>query len=1146
MRNLANLSLGNRALIALITLTVALFGSLIMVNLKQELIPSVSLPRVSVVTTYPGASPDIVDADVSTKIESSLQGLQGLENTTTTSSAGSSIVVAEFEYGTDIVYAEQRMQQAINRIESQLPEDAEWSVLSGSIDDFPIIQLAITGGDQNDNARILRDQIVGDLRSVAGVRGADIFGDRKERIAIELDAEQMAARGITVGDISDSLENAGLLIPAGELEDGNESLTVEAGQAIDSADDLADIPIAKSQISGNDSGAAPDGQGAGQQPGADSADAPNQPTSPDQSASPDGASQPQSDDEVVTIGDVAKVTQDLEPATSFSRVNGEDALTLSVTKRPSANTVEVSELVRAEIPAIEDALGDGVQVRVVTDQAPFVTQSIDTLVQEGLLGLGFAVLVIFVFLLSFRATLITAISIPVSLLITFISLFFLDYSLNTLTLAALTIAIGRVVDDSIVVVENIRRHLDLNPTASLRGNERRRVIAEAVGEVATAITASTLATVAVFLPVVFVGGMTGELFRPFALTNAIALLASLLVSLTIVPVLSYWFLARTRVRDNKHAAANNEDADAAEAETDAERDDALTTRDAAVDTDDVLTTREATVDTDDTVTAGATEVRANRNADTSEVDSDEPRNWLQRAYEPLLRGALARPGLVLIAAVLVLAGTGALAPLMKTNFLGSFGQTTFSLLQKVEPSSSLAATAENAREVERIIEGIDGVEVSQSSFGVDPAMAMFTSGQPMVRWTITTSDDVDPDAVKQQILDEVAKDESLGELEAAETSEFESGITVRVEAPDMDALREAEQLAIDKLAEVDGVNQVTSSLDETRPYIRLDIDAKKAAAVGLTDAIVGGQVAQALQPVPVGSVMLDGSSIRMYFVSGEEPPASVDELRELEIQAGTQLIPLSDLGTVEVKDGPAQLTSSSGTLFTELTLVSENDNLGELTGKVEDAIAQIDFADGARAEIGGVAEDQRTAFTQLGYALLAAILITYIVMVATLKSLLQPLLLMISVPFAATGAILIQVITGVPLGVASLVGVLMLIGVVVTNAIVLIDLVNQYRARGLDVRDATFAGATRRVRPIIMTALATILALTPMATGITGEGGFISQPMAIVVIGGLLSSTVLTLLVLPSLYLVVERALARRAERKAERIEFEIAQAGLE
>ena len=1105
MRKLATLSLGNRALIALITLTVALFGTLTMLNLKQELLPSFSLPRVSVITTYPGASPEIVDADVSEKVESALQGLQGLETTTTTSSAGSSIVIAEFEYGTDLVYAEQRMQQAINRIDSQLPEDADWSVLSGSIDDFPIVQLAVTGGDAKHNAQVLREQVIGDLRSLSGVRGADMFGDRKDRIAIKLNAEQMAAHGVTVTDLTDTLEDAGVLFPAGQLEEGKDALTVEAGQAIDSAEELADVPIAGAA---SDTGAqSPDAQ-----------QAPGDEQSPDAQQAPadqQGAQQPGG--EVVTIGDVAEVTRDQQPANSFSRVNGEDALTLSVTKRPSANTVDVSEQVRSQIPMMEDALGDDVQVRVVADQAPFVTQSIETLVQEGLLGLVFAVLVIFVFLLSFRATLITAISIPVSLLLTFVSLFFLDYSLNTLTLAALTIAIGRVVDDSIVVVENIRRHLELNPTASLRGSERRRVIAGAVGEVATAITASTLATVAVFLPVVFVGGMTGELFRPFALTNTIALLTSLLVALTIVPVLSYWFLARSRVRRGKHAAP------VAQAETEQE---AGTEQDAEL---------ERAVETDQQHPGAP-----------AQQEPEAARNWLQRAYEPIVRAALARPIVVLVAAVLVLVGTGALAPLMKTNFLGSFGQTTFNLMQKVAPGASLATTAENARGVEKIIEEVDGVEVSQSSFGLDPAMALFTSGQPVVRWTITTTDDADPDAVQQQILAKAAEQESLGELAVAQGGAFDSGVTVRVEAPDMDALRDAEQLASERLADVDGVTQVTSGLDETRPFIRLDIDAKKAAGFGLNEAMVAGQVAQALQPVQVGSVMLDGSSVQLFFVSGEEPPASVDELRDLEIQAGMQLVPLSELGTVEVNDGPAQLTSASGTLFTELTIASDNENLGELASHVEQTLDDIDFADGARAEIGGAAEDQRTAFVQLGYALLAAILITYIVMVATLKSLLQPLLLMISVPFAATGGILMQLITGVPLGVASLIGVLMLIGVVVTNAIVLIDLVNQYRARGMDVATATYTGASRRVRPIVMTALATILALTPMASGITGHGGFISQPMAIVVIGGLLSSTVLTLVVLPSLYLVVERALARRAERKAERIEAQIAQAGLE
>lgn len=1054
MRRLAKLSLANRALIALITLAIAFFGVVTLNSLKQELIPSISLPQVSVMTTYQGASPEIVDADISAKIETALQGLQGLESTTTESSSGRSVVTAKFSYGTDLVYAEQRIQQAVNRIRSDLPDDVDPTVLSGSFDDLPVVQLGATGGDEAELAEHLHNYVVPKLRELDGVRGVVITGDQPDRISITPRDSDMTANAVAIADITDALENAGVLIPAGQLTEGDNTLTVQAGNLINDATDLGKIALKPDRL--------------------------------------DPA-------RLITLADVADVELEPSPKTTVSRVNGEDALTISVTKRPAANTVEVSNAVAELLPELNTLIPDGAKLEVVTDQAPFITQSIDMLVTEGLLGLAFAVLVIFVFLLSVRATLVTAISIPTSLLVTFIAMRFADYSLNILTLGALTIAIGRVVDDSIVVVENIRRHLQLHPTATLRPAERARVVGGAVGEVATAITASTIATVAVYLPIVFVADVTGELFRPFALTSTIAMLASLIVSLTIVPVLAYWFLAGGRLsaaaqpqKTAKHAAENDD-------------------------------------------------VRGENDPD------DEPTNWLQRAYAPVLRFAIHRPAVVLIVAALVLVGTFAAAPLMKTNFLGSSGQESFSIRQTPPANASLANMGEYAERLENEINQVDGIKTVQLNYGDDELASMLGMSSGNIRWVIVTEPGANPDAIEQELRDRVNARDDLGEVAVGvEAGGFSDGLSVRVSAPERDQLDEAVKAAASAIESVDSVQSVHSGLDETRPFIRMDIDRAAAMQYGLNEVAVGGMVAQALQPVPIGSVMMDGTQVRVYLVGDTEPPTSVDELRNLELQLGFTTLPLHELADIEVVDGPVAVTAASGTPYTTLEVASSSDNLGALSGEIERALANADLPDGVTAELAGSAADQRTAFEQLGLALLGAVLIVYIVMVATFGSLLQPLLLLVSVPFAATGAILLQVVTGIPLGVASLIGVLMLIGIVVTNAIVLVDLVNQYRGRGKDVDGATFAGASRRVRPIVMTALATILALTPMGLGITGHGGFISQPMAVVVIGGLLSSTLLTLLVLPALYVAVERPLARRAVRRAERNEQRIAAAGLE
>lgn len=303
------------------------------------------------------------------------------------------------------------------------------------------------------------------------------------------------------------------------------------------------------------------------------------------------------------------------------------------------------------------------------------------------------------------------------------------------------------------------------------------------------------------------------------------------------------------------------------------------------------------------------------------------------------------------------------------------------------------------------------------------------------------------------------------------------------------------------LAGVEQLGEVTSDLDETRPFVEMDIDQATAAQYGLSQTAIGAIVAQQLQPTPVGSLTVDGSSVQVVLL-GSEPPANIDALRATNIPTALGPVPLTTLATVEIVDGPVSISSERGVPLASVTVVPTDDNLSSANALITEQLETLTLPEGATAVLGGVSSDQAAAFQQLGLALLAAILIVYIVMVATFKSLLQPLLLLVSVPFAATGAILLQLASGVPLGVASLIGVLMLIGVVVTNAIVLIDLVNQFRERGLAVRKALVAGGARRVRPIVMTALATMLALTPMALGITGHGGFISQPLALVVIGG--------------------------------------------
>lgn len=1043
MFRLAQLSLGNRALIALITVFAAVFGVISMGSLKQELIPSLEFPQITVVSSLPGAGPEYLDKQVSEPLESALSGVEGLESSAATSRSGVSTVSLMFEYGTDLDRARGQVDRAISTVRPALPEDVEPQSLAGSVNDLPVVFMAVSSDQSlSELGEELARLTVPRLQKLEGVRGAEITGGAEQHISILPRETDLAVRGLSVPDIVDSLENNGELFPIGTLDDDERSLTVQAGSPIESLDDIRSLPILPS----------------------------------DAAEAREGAADP------VTIGEVAEVAVADDDATSVTRTNGVETLALTVTKIPSTDTVTLSNAVTALIPELETELGNGADITVIFDQAPFIERSISDLTTEGLLGLGFAVLIILVFLLSVRSTLVTALSIPLSLLITFIGLWATGYSLNILTLGALTIAIGRVVDDSIVVIENIKRHLSY-------GEDKRSAILTAIREVAGAITASTLTTVAVFAPIAFVGDLAGELFRPFALTVTIALLASLAVSLTIVPVLAYWFLPRTR----------------------------STNGDAA-----------------DSLTEGLRSANQRRRA-----EEKEQRSWLQRGYLPVLRVTQRHPVWTVVAGLLVLAGTVAMVPFMQTNLLGNTGQNSFSVTQRQQPGSSIENTAAEAERVEEVLSRFEEIRDVQVTVGNASGAvgARFSAGAATASFTVTTEEEADQQQLQNEVRAALAELEDAGEISlSSQQGGFgtSSTVDINITAPEPDILAEASDAVVAAMEGVPSARDVTSNLQAAQPQVQISVDREAAVRAGLSESQIGALLGGSISPVPGGSVRLDATDYPILIGAGTEI-SSVGQLRDLRLPTPAGPIALTDVATVEEVEVPLTITSSNGERTARVSITPSEDNLGALTAAVTERLEGVRLPAGASATLGGAAEQQAESFGQLFLALWAAVAIVYVIMVATFKSLIQPLILLVSVPFAATGAIALLVITQIPLGLPSLIGMLMLVGIVVTNAIVLIDLINQYRhphdgSPGLSVADAIVRGARQRLRPILMTALATVFALTPMALGLTGEGGFISQPLAVVVIGGLVSSTLLTLVLVPVLYRLVEGRREARAE----------------
>lgn len=554
------------------------------------------------------------------------------------------------------------------------------------------------------------------------------------------------------------------------------------------------------------------------------------------------------------------------------------------------------------------------------------------------------------------------------------------------------------------------------------------------------------------------------------LTVTAALLASLLVSLTVVPVLSYWFLR----------APKGTPADAEEARRQAEE--------------------------------------------------KEARSRLQRFYVPVLRFATRRRLTSVAIAIVVLVGTFGMAPLLKTNFFDQGEQEVLTVKQELKPGTSLAATDASAQQVEKMLAGVDGIKDYQVTIGSSGFMAAFGGGTDtnQASYQVMLEDSASADEVQDRIEEGLGKLSGVGTTTVAAGDGFGSqDLSVVVKAADAGVLREAAEEVRDEVAKLDDVTDVTSDLAQSVPRISVKANSK-AAAAGFNDATLGVAVGEAVRGTTSGKAILDDTE-RDVVIKSAKPAETLAELKNLSLGA----VKLGDIATVQLVDGPVSMTRIDGQRAATITAKPTGDNTGAVSADLTSKLDALKLPDGATAEIGGVSQDQDDSFAALGLAMLAAIAIVFMLLVATFRSLIQPLILLVSIPFAATGAIGLLIATGTPMGVPAMIGMLMLIGIVVTNAIVLIDLINQYRKQGYGTVEAVIEGGRHRLRPILMTALATIFALLPMALGVTGEGGFIAQPLAVVVIGGLITSTLLTLLLVPTLYTVVELRKERRAKKKA-------------
>lgn len=1026
MSFLPRLSLRNRAFIALVSIVITLLGALSMFLLRRELIPPVELPAVAISAVNPGASSEQMADLVAEPLERELRTLEGVEQTAAISSSNFSMITVELEYGSDTYRAASQAEVIANRVDDQLPEGTNTTVLSGGTGDLPAVVLSASS--DRPAPELIADLEVAtipDLESVDGVATVQLFGGDERIVRITPDDEAMTEAGTSRTELVDALEEAGTVLPGGTVTDDenpNTEMDVAIGNELTTADDLNELLIS-------------------------------------------------TDENPIPLGDIAEVTAEDPEPTTISRTNGQDGVSLLIIPAADANFVELSDEITQVLGDAEEQLGHGTQFTTIFDQAPFIEESIAGLAQEGLIGLVLAVLVIFGFLFAIRPTIISGISIPLSVLFAFGGMLITDTTLNLMSVAGLMITIGRMVDDSIVVIENIVRHLKTTPPSTPA--QRRKTVYRATAEVASAVASSTLVAMLVFAPVFVVSGLAGELFRPFAITVVLALLGSVIVALTIVPVLAYWFM-----RPPKNATPSTE-------------------------------------------TGTSTEIH-------------EPTGFLARGYRPVLRLALSHRWITVGLTVVVFVGSLALTPLLKVNLLGDSGMNLHAVDQTAPEGTSLQRTVELTEDISEELQALDVVDVVQIDVGADATTGALASN--IANYTLITDPDADQSQaaamIEQTVTDYSDNNPEAGEFHITDASSVlgSSTVDVQLEALDDDSRAEANDLLVEQIEALDSVDQVDSDLAATEPSVAISVDPDAAAAAGMTLDEVTGLITSYTTDYPVASVSIDGSDLDVHLT----PAADINTLQELEdLDLGP--VQLTDVATIDqVTIAPRINTTDAVRTVTIAATPTNPDDVGTTTDEITQVIAESNLPEGVTAEVGGIASDIDTTFYQLALAMLAAVLLIYVVLVWLFKSLIQPLVLLMSIPFGVTGMILALLLTETPVGAPSLIGLLMLIGIVVTNAIVLIDLVNQYRDRDLEVNDALMLGGGHRIRPILMTAAATIGAMIPPALGLSSQSSFVSAPMAIAVIGGLLFSTLVTLIIVPVLYSLTERGGSYRTGRHSD------------
>ena len=1034
IKKLLQFSLGNKFAIFLMVVLIILGGVYSSAKLKLELLPDVENPVISVQTTMSGATPQSTQEEISSKIENQVRSLAYVNSVQTESIPNASIVTVEYDNGTDMDKAEEQLKKEIDKIKFK-DGVGEPELTRNSMDAFPIVAYSFTSNNQKlkDVTKKLNQQLVPKLQTIDGVQNAQLNGQTNREVSLKFKQKNLDEKGLTANDVENYIKTATRETPLGlfQFNKSNKSIVVDGQfKSVDAFKNLK-IPLSISgQAVQNDS-----------YPDSDSLMPSDNTRSTNSSTHMAQEGQMPS----VPLKDLADISVGDE-RTSISKTNGKDAVNLQIMKSQDANTVQVAREVQKKVDEFVRN-ESGMKSIKTMDTAKPIEDSLYTMVEKAALGTIVAIIVILLFLRNIRTTAISIVSIPMSILIALIALKLSNVSLNILTLGALTVAIGRVIDDSIVVVENIFRRLS-DPNEKLKGEN---LIISATREVFKPIMSSTLVTIVVFLPLVFVSGSVGEMFRPFALAITFSLLASLLVSITLVPSLGATFF--------KNGVKNKE--------------------------------------------------------------QKEGLGTVGRAYRSALNWSLNHKWIVLIVSIFILVGSVVIgARNLGTSYISTGDNKFLALTYTPKPGETQKSVTQHAEKVQNYLDKKDKVETVQYSIGgptpQDPTGSTNSMAIMIKYQSDTPNFDEEPDKVLKHI--ETFKQPGEWKNQDLGTGAGNNSVEVTVKGPNTSAMKDTVNRVEKMMTDIKGITNVKSDLSQTYDQYEIKVDQNKAADNGISAAQLAMNLNENLPEKTISTVNEKGKSIDVKVKQNKQTDWSSQKIKNIKLNKPTGgTIKLSEIASLKKSYTPSKLIQEDGDYATTVTGKVTDKDVGGKSQQVMAKVKDLEKPSHIKINVGGATDDIDKAISQLAMAMIAAIIIVYLILVITFRGGLAPFTILFSLPFTVIGVVLALIITGETISVPSLIGLLMLIGIVVTNAIVLIDRVINNEKQGMTMKQALIEAGGTRIRPILMTAIATIGALVPLLFG-HDSSILISKGMAATVIGGLISSTLLTLFVVPVIY----------------------------